>query len=194
MRWCVDYHAVNALTTKEVYPLPLIEECLDTLAGNIWFSKMDANSAYWQVKIKESDRRKTAFITKYGLFEFVRMAFGLCGAPATYTRVVNLILRGLNWNVVLAFLDDILVLGKNFEDHLSNLRKVLVRFREYKLKLKPSKCELFQQQVEFLGRVVSKNGSDKSRTYQSGRRLAGSHEFQGSWTICRVCKLPSLIH
>ena len=127
--WRVDYCAVNALTTKEVYPLPLIEECLDTLAGTIWFSKMDANSAYWQVKIKESDRRKTAFITKYGLFEFVRMAFGLCGTPATYTRVVNLKLRGLNWNVVLAFLDGILGLGKNFEDHLSNLRKVLVRFR-----------------------------------------------------------------
>ena len=165
VRWCVDYRAVNAVTTKEVYPLPLIEECLDTLGGNIWFSKLDANSAYWQVKIKGSDRKKTAFITKYGLFEFVRMAFGLCGAPATYTRVVNLILRGLNWNIVLAFLDDILVLGRNFSDHLLNLRNVLLRFREYRLKLKSRKCELFQQQVEFLGRVVCKDGIAMSKQY-----------------------------
>ena len=83
-----------------------------------------------QVKIKKSDRRKTDFMMEYGLFEFVRMAFGFCGALVTYTRVVYLILRRLNRNVVLAFLDDILVLGKKFEEQLSNLRKVLVRLRE----------------------------------------------------------------
>jgi hypothetical protein len=94
----------------------------------------------------------------YGLFEFARMAFGLCNSPATYTRVINLVLRGLNWKVVLAFLDDILVLGKDFEGHLANLRAVLVRFREYGLKLKPKKCELFQKEVEFLGRVVGPRG------------------------------------
>jgi hypothetical protein len=93
VRWCVDY----------------------TLAGNVWYSKLDANSAYWQVKIKPEDCSKTAFITKYGLFEFARMAFRLCNSPATYTRVISLVLRGLNWKVVLAFLDDILVLGKDFE-------------------------------------------------------------------------------
>ena len=95
------------------------------------------------MKIKPEDCSKTAFITKYGLFEFARMALGLCNSPATYTRVINLVLRGLNWKVVLAFLDDILVLGKDFEGHLVNLRAVLVRFREYGLTLKPKKCELF---------------------------------------------------
>ena len=135
--WCVDYRALNALTTKDVFPLPLVDECLDTLAGNVWYSKLDANSAYWQVKIKPEDRSKTAFITKYGLFEFARMAFGLCNSPATYAGVINLMLRGLNWKVVLAFLDDILVLGRDFEGHLASLRAVLVRFREYVLKLKP---------------------------------------------------------
>jgi hypothetical protein len=135
--WCVDYRALNALTTKDVFPLPLVDECLDTLAGNVWYSELDANSAYWQVKIKPEDRSKTAFITKYGLFEFARMAFGLCNSPATYAGVINLMLRGLNWKVVLAFLDDILVLGRDFEGHLASLRAVLVRFREYVLKLKP---------------------------------------------------------
>jgi hypothetical protein len=110
------------------------------------------------VKIKPEDCSKTAFITKYGLFEFARMAFGLCNSPATYARVINLVLRGLNWKVVLAFLDDILVLGRDFEGHLANLMAVLVRFREYGLKLKPKKCELFQKEVEFLGRVVGPIG------------------------------------
>ena len=158
VRWCVDYRGLNAITKKDVYPLPNIEECLDTLSGTRWFSKLDANSAYWQVRIAEEDRKKTAFTTKYGLYEFVRMGFGLCNAPATFSRAMDLILRGLNWEVVLAFLDDVVVLGKSFEDHMNNLRDVLRRFRSFRLKLKPRKCELFRRQVEFLGRMV---GEDK---------------------------------
>ncbi len=133
VRWCIDYRALNDVTVKDVFPLPLVDDCLDTLAGNSWFSKLDANSAYWQVGIKPADRSKTAFHTKYGLYEHVRMGFGLCNAPATYSRVMNLVLRGLNWRTVLAFLDDILVLGKNFEDHMRNLRDALARFRQYGL-------------------------------------------------------------
>ena len=129
VRWCIDYRALNELTVKDNFPLPLVDDCLETLSGNMWFSKLDANSAYWQVKIKEEDRKKTAFTTKYGLFEHVRMGFVLCNGPATYARVINLVLRGLNWKTVLAFLDDILVLGKNFKDHLSNLGEALARFR-----------------------------------------------------------------
>ena len=158
VRWCVDYRALNSVTTKDVFPLPLVDDCLDTLAGNKWFSKLDANSAYWQVRISEADRKKTAFITKYGLFEHVRMGFGLCNGPATYSRVMNLILRGLLWIIVLAFLDDILVLGSTFQDHLRHIQEVLLRFRKYQLKLKPKKCVLFQKQVDFLGRIVSEEG------------------------------------
>ena len=158
VRWCVDYRRVNGACSRQIFALPLVEECLDTLAGNVWYSKLDANSAYWQVKIKEEDRPKTAFITKYGLFEFARMAFGLCNAPATYARVISLVLRGLTWRVVLAFLDDILVLGRDFGDHLANLRVVFERFRTYGLKLKPRKCDLFRKKVEFLGRVVGPEG------------------------------------
>ncbi|XP_076440974.1 uncharacterized protein LOC143280226 [Babylonia areolata] len=157
VRWCIDYRALNEVTVKDTFPLPLVEDCLDTLAGHTWFSKLDANSAYWQVRIKESDRKKTAFLTKFGLFEHVRMGFGLTNAPATFSRAVNLILRGLTWKTVLAFLDDILVLGKNFQDHLTNLRDALQRFRDYGMKLKPSKCLFFQSEVEFLGRKVSSN-------------------------------------
>jgi len=93
---------LNSVTKKDVYPLPLIEECIDTLSGNEWFSKLDENSAYYQVKVRECDKEKTAFITKYGLFCFTRMGFGLCGAPSgpsTYARMMNLVLRGLTWNI-----------------------------------------------------------------------------------------------
>lgn len=129
LRWCVDYRALNKVTKKYMFPLPLVYECLDTLTDNVWFSKLDANWAYLQVKVKDSDKGKTAFITKYGSFQFNRMGFGLCNAPGTFSRVMNLVLRGLHWNSVLAFLDDILVLGKDFHEHLSNIKEVLERFR-----------------------------------------------------------------
>lgn len=118
VRWYIDYRKLNSVTKNDVYPLPLIQECMDTLSGNEWFSKLDANSAYYQIKRKESDRDKTTFITKYGLFQFTRMSFGHCNAPSTNARVMNLVLRGLTWNIILAFLDDILVMGKSFNDHL----------------------------------------------------------------------------
>ena len=162
VRWCIDYRALNDVTIKDVYPLPLVDECLDTLAGSVWFSKLDANSAYWQIKIREKDRKKTAFITKYGLYEHVRMGFGLCNAPATYARVMGLVLRGLTWKTCLAFLDDILVLGSSFEDHLSHLKEIFERFRHHGLKLKPKKCSLFQKEVEFLGRIVTHNSLSMS--------------------------------
>ena len=165
VRWCVDYRKLNSVTKKDVYPLPLIEECLDTLSGNVWFSKLDANSAYYQVNDSKNDREKTAFITKYGLFQFARMSFGLCNAPSTYMRVMNLELRGLSRNIVLAFLDDMIVLGKDFQNHIDNLRSVFERFRHYGLKKKPSKCSLFQRKVEFLGREVDENGMKIGEDY-----------------------------
>ena len=158
VRWCVDYRALNKVTKKDVFPLPLIPEFLDSLTGNQWFSKLDATWGYWQVKIKDSDKCKTAFITKYGLFQFKRMGFGLCNAPATFSRVMNLVLKGLHWSVVLAFLDDVLVLGTDVLSHISNLTEVFQRFREYGIKLKARKCDLFQTEVEYLGRTVGRDG------------------------------------
>lgn len=157
IRWCIDYRALNEVTVKDTFPLPLIEDCLDTLAGNTWFSKLDANSAYWQVLVSPEDRKKTAFLTKYGLYEHVRMGFGMTNSPATFSRVISLVLRGLTWKTMLAFLDDILVMGMNFEDHLKNLAEAFERLRQHGLKLKPRKCILFQSEVEFLGRIVSSN-------------------------------------
>lgn len=107
---------------------------------------------------KKSDKGKTAIITKYGLFQFTQMSFILCKPPTTYARVMNLALHGLTWSIVLAFLDDILVMGHSVDDHRTNLQIVLVfdRFRQCGLKLKATKCLLFQREVEFLGRKVNK--------------------------------------
>ena len=165
VRWCVDYRALNKVTKKDVFPLPLVEECLDSLSGNKWFSKLDATWGYWQVKIKDSDKCKTAFITKYGLFQFKRMPFGLCNAPATFSRVMNLVLKGLHWSIVLAFLDDVLVLGKDPFNHINNLTDVFQRFREYGIKLKAKKCDLFQTEVEYLGRTVGRDCVKVSKSF-----------------------------
>ena len=155
VRWCLDYRRLNAMTVKDSHSLPLISDCLDSLGGSQYLSSLDMASGYWQIEVDPDDREKTAFITRWGLFEHVRMPFGLCNAPSTFQRAMNLVLRGLSWNTVLAFLDDALVLGKDFKEHLANLREVLQRFRDYNLKLKPRKCHLFQKEVKFLGRIVT---------------------------------------
>ena len=158
VRYCVDFRDLNSRTVKDAFPLPLIGECLDTLSGCQWFSTLDLASGYWQIDIHPDDRHKSAFITKHGLYEHKRMAFGLCNAPATFQRAMNHVLQGLTWRHALAYLDDVVVLAKTFEAGLDNLREVFDRFRNFDLKLKPKKCKLFGHEVDFLGRRVNREG------------------------------------
>ena len=158
VRWCIDYRALNDRTIKDCFPLPIIEDCLDSLQGTTTFSTLDLASGYYQIELEPNDRKKTAFITRYGLFEHTRMGMGLCNAPATFQRAKKLVLRGLTWTQVLVYLDDVVVLGRSFDDGLRNLKAALDRFRKYTLKLKPKKCQLFQPEVEFLGKLVNANG------------------------------------
>ena len=158
VRYCIDFRPLNGKTVKSVATLPLISEAIDCLADNVWCSTLDWNSGYYQLLLNPKDCHKTAFITKFGLFEFLCMPFGLCNAPSTFQRVVQFIFAGMLWKEVLAYLDDIFVLGKSFRGHLTNIRKALLRLRKYNLKLKPWKCLLFQIEVPFLGRLVGRNG------------------------------------
>ena len=135
-----------------------MEDCFDTLGGSQYFSTMDLASGYWQLKVKEEHREKTAFVTKSGLYEFVVLPFGLVGPPSTFERCMETVLRHLQWQTCLVYLDDIIVFSKNFSEHLCRLEQVCERIQQAGLKLKPSKCKLFQQQVTFLGHVVSKDG------------------------------------
>lgn len=154
----MDYRKVNEATQKDAYPLPKIEECLDTLSGSKLFSTLDLLSGYHQFEVNEKDRPRTAFITKYGLFEYTRMPFGLCNAPSTFQRGMELVLRRLQWVTLLIYLDDVIITGKTFKEHLNNLGEVLSRFRKFGLKLKPTKCSLYREEVLFLGHVVGKDG------------------------------------
>ena len=113
---------------------------------------IDIASGYWHILIKQLDCAKTAFVTKYRLFEHVRMGFAFC-------RAMSLVLRGLTYNQVLAYLDDVVLLGIRFKEHLSYLEIVLQRFQGHNLKLKPKKCHIFQTEIDFLGRKVNGEGS-----------------------------------
>ena len=157
-RFCVDYRKLNDITVKDAYPLPRIDDSLDQLSGAEWFSCLDLNSGYWQVEVEERDRIKTAFVSRRGLFEFKVMPFGLCNAPATFERLMETVLAGLNWRICLIYLDDIIVIGRTFEDMIKNLDQVLQKLHDAGLKLKPRKCQLFAKQVEFLGHVISNCG------------------------------------
>ena len=157
-RMCVDLRKVNAVTKRDVYPLPNIEDALHSLRGAIYFSSLDLNNGYWQFPIKSSDREKTAFITQDGLYEFNKMPFGLTNAPALFQRAMDTILAGLKWNSCLVYLDDVVVFGPDFQTHLERLKLVFDRIREAGLTLKAKKCALGVKRMLFLGHIVDSEG------------------------------------
>ena len=126
-RFCVDYRQVNAVTRKDAFPLPRVDDTLDVLAGSQLFSTLDLISGYWQVEVKPEDREKTAFATSEGLYEFNVLPFGMCNGPATFQRLMNILLAGIQWHSCLVYLDDIIVLGRSFEEHIQNLAQVFQR-------------------------------------------------------------------
>ena len=157
-RFCVDYRKLNSVTRKDSYPLPRIDDTLESLAGAKWFSTLDLKSGYWQVELDAQDKEKSAFTTGSGLWQFQVMPFGLCNAPATFERLMEQVLVALPLTVCLVYLDDILVPGRTFDEELANLRQVFQRLDEAKLKLSPKKCTLLKQKVTYLGHVVTESG------------------------------------
>ena len=158
IRFCVDYRKVNAATRKDAHPLPLIQDIFDSLTGAKIFSTLDLKSGYWQIPVHEEDVKKTAFITHTGLYEFVRMPFGLANAPAEFQRTMQAVLGEMIGQFVMVYLDDIVVYSRTEGEHEEHLRRVFDALEHNGLKLKASKCTFRAPSVELLGYIVSADG------------------------------------
>src|SRR4051812_49397793 len=153
-----DYRPINQATIQNKYPLPRINDLYDQLAGSTVFSKLDLRLGYHQIRVRKEDIPKTAFITRYGSYEYTVMSFGLTNAPATFSRLMNYIFMEYLDKFVVVYLDDILVYSKNEEEHAEHLRLILEKLQEHKLYAKYSKCEFWLPEVTYLGHMISKDG------------------------------------
>ena len=158
LRLCVDYRPLNEVTIKNKYPLPRIDLLFDQLARAKVFSKTNLRLGYHQIKIKPEDIPKTAFTTRYGLYEYLVMSFGLTNAPAHFMYLMNLVSMPELDKFVVVFIDDILIYSKNKKEHAEHLRVVLTRLREHQLYAKFSKCDFWLKEVQFLGHVLLAEG------------------------------------
>ena len=158
LRFCIDYRRLNDVTYKDSYPLPRIDTCLDVLGGSKYFSTLDLRSGFWQVTMDPRDSDKTAIVTRKGQFMFKVLSFGLANSPSVFQRLMDLVLAGLTWETCLVYIDDVIVFSTSFVQHVERLSTVFQRLCSAGLKLKPSKCRLFQRKVSFLGHVLSRNG------------------------------------
>jgi hypothetical protein len=155
---CVDYRPLNEVTIKNKYPLPRIDLLFDHITGARVFSKIDLRSGYHQIRICSEDIPKTAFTTRYGLFEYLVMSFGLTNAPDHFTYLMNLVFMLELDKFVVVFIDDILIYSKNKKEHVEHLCIVLTLLREHQLYAKFSKCAFWVEEIQFLGHVLSAKG------------------------------------
>lgn len=178
IRFCVDYRKLNQITKKDVYPLPRIDDMLDTMANMHYYTSIDLASGYWQVELEESSKEKTAFTSCAGLFEFNVMPFGLCNAPATFQRMMDEVIAGLD--LTEDYLDDVITGTKTFEEHLASLKKLFDRLRQYNLAVKLSKCEFFRNRLIYLGHEIAAQGvSPDKRKIEVIRRMSPPTDISG---------------
>ena len=161
LRFCVDFRGVNSVTVKDSYPLPNIDNILLTLGGKRFFSCLDFLSGYWQIKMEPQSIEKTAFITEFGLHEFIVLPFGLCNAVATFQRFMTKLFEDVVNKFVFIYIDDILVASESWEEHIEHLKLIFERIREAGLKLKISKCKFACKEIPFLGHILTREGIKK---------------------------------
>lgn len=155
LRFCIDYRALNAISKKDRYPLPLITETLRNLAGARWFTKLDVHAAFHKIRIAKGHEEKTAFRTRYGLFEWLVCPFGLSNAPTTFQRLINMTLREFT-DFVTTYINDVLIYSRgSWSDHKAKVRKVLRALSNTGLHLDPKKCEFSMKTVKYLGFMIT---------------------------------------
>ena len=153
-RFCVDYRRLNGITVRDSYPLPRMDDYLDSLGEARVFTTLDCNSGYWQIPIREADRNKTAFTCHSGMYQFIRMPFGLTNAPATFQRTIDILLSRFKWQTCLVYLDDIIIFSKDKPSHLHHLSQILKALHRAGVTIKLSKCTFFKDSVKYLGHII----------------------------------------
>ena len=182
--FCIDFRRLNAWTKKDAYPLLHMQETVESMVGARHFSCMDLKSGFWQVQMDEESRQYTAFtVGSMGVYEFLRMPYGLCNAPAMFQYLMQNCLGELNLMYALIYLDDMIVYSKTEEEHLVRLHAILERFMEHGLKLKPSKCDFFRTEISYLGHKVS-----AARMELGTKGLKGIKEIAPPTTYTQVRK------
>jgi len=153
-RFCIDHRQLNERTVRDSYPLPRMDDCLDSLGDAQFFSTLDCNAGHWPIPRSEEDKPKTACTCQCGTYQCTRLPFGLGTAPATVQRAIDMILSGVKWQNVLVYLDDLIIISANAESHLSQLDTVLTLLGKHGVTLKAQRCHLFSSEVDNLGHVV----------------------------------------
>jgi hypothetical protein len=157
-RFCIDYRKLNAVTIRDAYPIPRVDDTLDALEEAQFISTVDLRSGYWQVEMDPKSQAMTAFISHKGLFEFNVMPYGLMNAPATFQRLMDIVLAGLKWQCCLVYIDDVIIYSRTFDQHLKDLTQVFDALRKANLTLKVSKCHFCRNEIKYLGHVITKHG------------------------------------
>ena len=158
MRLCIDYRLLNKKTERDAYPMMRLDDLLDTVSGYKYYSSLDLKSAYNQINVVSEYRHKTAFTSPLGLYQFVRMPFGLVNAPATFQRIISRVFREEMFKSVVCYLDDILIFSNTIEEHMNIIGKVLEQLRNVGIQLNIKKCSFIKKKVIFLGHRISAEG------------------------------------
>ncbi len=154
MRFCIDYRRLNAITIKDAFPLPRIDEIFDHLTDAMYYTKFDFKSGYFQVPLSEEDRPKTAFSTRDNHYQFTVLPQGITNGPATFQRVINHVLGPARWKYALAYIDDVIIYSNTFDEHLSHLTEICQTLRNARFRLNPEKCEIARTQTDYLGHHI----------------------------------------